>query len=90
MNQNPFETLDKRLTSIEGILKELKDKPKDYSNVRYDLKEASEITKLSPQTLRKQIHAGKIKAERRGRKLTIGHNELYDQFQEVKSLRYKR
>lgn len=90
MIQNPYENIDKRLTNIESILQELKDKPKDYSHVKYEVKEASKITKLGEQSIRKKIHKGDIKAERVGRKFLIPHNELYNQFQEVKSLRYKR
>ena len=90
MNQNPFETIDRRLSTIESLLLDIKHNPKDYSNVRYDLKEASKITKLGEQSLRKKIKAGKIKAVKVGRKFLIPHNELFNQFQEVKSLRYKR
>lgn len=88
---NPFQTIDVRLSNIETLLLDIKHQPKeDISNKRYDLKEASEITGLTPQTLRAKIKKGIIKGEQIGRKFSITHSNLYDSFNEVKSLKYKR
>ncbi len=88
---NPFQTIDARLSNIENLLLDIKHLPKeDLSNKRYDLKEASTITGLSTQTLRAHIKKGIIKGDRLGRKFSIKHTELFDSFNEVKSLKYKR
>jgi len=88
---NPFETLDKRLSNIEDLLLDIKHKPKeDLSNKRYDLKEAEKITGLTSQSLRIKIKKGIIKGEQLGRKYYILHNDLYDAFNKVKSLKYRR
>lgn len=88
---NPFETLDKRLSNIEDILLDIKHKSKeDYSNKRYSIKEASEILCVIPLTIRNHIKNGNIKAEKFGRKYYILHSELYNSLAEVKSLKYKR
>jgi len=88
---NPFETLDKRLSNIEDLLLDIKHKPKeDLVNKRYNLKEVEKITGLTSQSLRIKIKKGLIKGEQLGRKYYIRHSELYDAFNEVKSLKYKR
>jgi len=88
---NPFETLDKRLSNIEDILLDIKHKPKeDLSNKRYSIKEASKILGVIPLTIRNHIKNSNIKAERLGRKYYILHSELFDALNEVKSLKYKR
>jgi len=88
---NPFETLNKRLSNIEDILLDIKHKPKeDLSNKRYSIKEAAKILDVIPLTIRNHIKSGNIKAERLGRKYYILHSELFDALNEVKSLKYKR
>ena len=88
---NPFEILNKRLSNIESILLDLKQKPKeDTSNKRYSIKEAAKILDVIPLTIRNHIKNGTIKAQKLGRKYYILHSELYDAFDEVKSIKYKR
>lgn len=91
MNQNPFEILDQRLSNIESILLDLKQKPKeDTSQKRYSIKEAAKILGVISLTVRNHIKSGNIKAQKLGRKYYILHSELYDSFDEVKSVKYKR
>lgn len=89
---NPFETINLRLSNIETLLIDIKHKSvnEDLSNKRYSIKEASEITDVIPLTIRNHIKNGNIKAERFGRKYYILHSELFNAFNEVKSLKYKR
>ena len=88
---NPFELLESRLSNIENILLDLKHPPKqNLSNKRYSIKEAAELLDVIPLTVRKHIKNGNIKAERLGRKYYIKHSELFDSFNEVKSIKYKR
>lgn len=87
---NPFETIFKRLDYMESLLIDIKHKPEEKKNKRYPLTEAAEIANCSVQKLRIDIKSGKIKGEKFGGKYYIPHDELYNQFQEVKSLKYKR
>tara|TARA_R110002074_G_scaffold287618_1_gene459344 strand:- start:263 stop:535 length:273 start_codon:yes stop_codon:yes gene_type:complete len=88
---NPFATLEKRLSNIEDILLDIKHKPKeDLTNKRYSIKEAAKILGVIPLTVRNYIKNGNLKAERLGRKYYIKHSDLFNSFNEVKSLKYKR
>lgn len=89
--KNPFETIDFRLSNIETLLLDIKHKPtEDLSDKRYTIKEAAELLKVIPLTIRNHIRKGNIRAERLGRKYYILHSELYNALNEVKSLKYKR
>ena len=89
--ENPFEALGKRLSNIENLLLDLNNKPKeDLSNKRYSIKECAKILSVTTLTIRNHIKKGNIKAEKLGRKYYILHSELYNSFDEVKSLKYKR
>ena len=62
---NPFETIDKRLSNIENLLVEINSKPKeDLSNKRYSIKEAAKLLNVIPLTIINHIKKGNIKAER--------------------------
>tara|TARA_R110002096_G_scaffold425755_2_gene634712 strand:- start:3120 stop:3392 length:273 start_codon:yes stop_codon:yes gene_type:complete len=89
--QNPFETLQREISVLNQKIDILILKPKeDLSNKRYSIKEAAELLKVIPLTIRNHIKNGNIKAERFGRKYYILHSELFDALNEVKSLKYKR
>ncbi len=89
--ENPFTSLEKRLSNIEDILLDIKHTPKeDLSNKRYSIKESAELLGVIPLTIRNHIKNGNIKAERLGRKYYILHSELFNALNEVKSLKYKR
>jgi excisionase family DNA binding protein len=89
--ENPFNSLEKRLANIEDILLDIKHSPKeDFSNKRYSIKEASDILGVIPLTIRKYIKNGNLNAEQLGRKYYILHSDLFNSFNEVKSLKYKR
>ncbi len=88
---NPFETISARLSNIEDLLIDIKHTPKeDLSNKRYSIKEASKIVGVIPLTIRNYIKNGTLKAEQLGRKYYIRHSDLFNSFNEVKSLKYKR
>lgn len=89
--KNPFQIIDERLSNIESLLIDIKHKPKeDLSNKRYSIREASKIIGVTTLTIRNHIKKGSIKSERFGRKYYILHTELFNGFNEVKSLKYKR
>jgi len=89
--ENPFNSLEKRLANIEDILFDIKHSPKeDFSNKRYSIKEAAAILRVIPLTIRNYRKNGNLKAEQLGRKYYILHSDLFNSFNEVKSLKYKR
>lgn len=89
--KNPFETINARLSNIEDLILDIKHSPKeDFSNKRYSIKEASDILGVIPLTVRNYIKNGNLKAEQLGRKYYILHSDLFNSFNEVKSLKYKR
>ena len=88
---NPFTSLEKRLSNIENILLDIKHAPKEnLSNKRYSIKEAAAILGVIPLTVRNYIKNGNLKAEQLRRKYYIKHFDLYNSYNEVKSLKYKR
>ena len=88
---NPFETINARLSNIEDLILDIKHAPKeDLSNKRYSIKEAAEILRVIPLTVRNHIKNGNLKAEQLGRKYYIKHFDLYSSYNEVKSLKHKR
>lgn len=89
---NPFEIITEELAEIKALLKESYKDPIIDKNKRYSIKEAAELMKVSPLTIRNHIKRGNIKAERigKGRKYTIRHDELFNSLNEVQSIKYKR
>jgi|TARA_B110000091_G_scaffold185945_1_gene206108 excisionase family DNA binding protein len=89
--KNPFETINARLSNIEDLILDIKHAPKEnLSNKRYSIKEAAAILRVIPLTVRNYIKNGNLKAEQLGRKYYILHSDLFNSFNEVKSLKYKR
>jgi len=89
--ENPFTSLEKRLSNIEDILLDIKHAPKeDLSNKRYSIKDTAKILGVKPLTIRNYIKNGNLKAKQLGRKYYIKHSDLFNSFNEVKSLKYKR
>lgn len=62
----------------------------NFKTKKYEVKEAAKINRCSEQTIYKKIKNGDIKAERSGRKFLILHSQLFNDSNEVKSLKYKR
>ena len=60
--QNPFETLQREISVLNQKIDILILKPKeDLSNKRYSIKEAAELLKVIPLTIRNHIKNGNIK-----------------------------
>lgn len=89
--QNPFDLLISKLDSLEIHILELKNKSKeDLSQKLYTKKEAALLLKVSEQSVYNYIKKGKIKSKQIGRPHLIPHTEIYNELNEVKSLKYKR
>ena len=88
--QNPFQSILEALDRLENKVDKLEQKTSKPVQKRYTVKEFSEATFSTEQTVRAWIKEGKVKAERIGRKLFISQTQFDEGLQEVKSLKYKR
>jgi excisionase family DNA binding protein len=87
---NPFETIENRLKNIEGLLLDIKHKPKKGKNKIYSVKSLASSSGVSELTVRNWIRDGKIQAKRIGRRLFIEETQFAEGLEDVKSLKYKR
>ena len=88
---NPFETIDQRLSSIENLLLEYVCKStEEEKSENLTVKETAEVLKVSEQSVHNYIKRGFISAQKVGRILLIKREDLDKALTEVKSLKYKR
>jgi len=89
--QNPFETIEQRLSNIESLLLDIKHKPiEEEKTENLTVKEAAELLKVSEQSIHNYIKRGFLPAQKVGRILLIKRIDVEQSLQEVKSLKYKR
>jgi hypothetical protein len=87
---NPFESIETRLSNIENLLLDIKHKPEETENKLHSVKSLSVLSGVSELTVRNWITEGKIQAKRIGRRLFIEQTQFAKGLEEVKSLKYKR
>ncbi len=88
---NPFETINERLSNIESLLLDIKHKPvEEDKKENLTIKETAELLKVSEQSIHNYIKRGFISANKIGRILLIKRYDLDKALTEVKSLKYKR
>ncbi|GAA0723867.1 helix-turn-helix domain-containing protein [Aquimarina litoralis] len=88
---NPFETINQRLSNIESLLLEIKHKPiEEEKSENLTVKETAEFLKVSEQSVHNYIKKGFLSAQKVGRILLIKRTDVEDSLKEVKSLKYKR
>ena len=95
MGNNPFldlqEHIDHRYNSIQKEIKDLKEVVEELTSQKHHtVTELAEKANSHPQTIRKLILSGDIKAERFGRKYIIPHKEFQNACNTIKTLKYKR
>ncbi|GEC80202.1 helix-turn-helix domain-containing protein [Flavobacterium aquatile] len=88
--QNPFEILESKLSNIENLLLQLREKPIEAENKLLSVKEIAKLSGVSELTVRNWISDGKVKAKRIGRRMFIEQSQFISGLEEVKSLKYKR
>lgn len=88
--QNPFEILESKLSNIENLLLQLREKPVEAENKLLSVKEIAKLSGVSELTVRNWISDGKVKAKRIGRRMFIEQSQFISGLEEVKSLKYKR
>jgi excisionase family DNA binding protein len=87
---NPFEVLEKRLSNIEAMLFEIKNKEAKEEPKLYSVAEIAKYAGVSDLSIRNWITQGKIKATQIGRRIFIDQKQFDEGLKEVKSLKYKR
>ncbi len=87
---NPFESIENRLSNIENLLLDIKHKPEEIENQLHSVKSLAALSGVSQLTVRNWIIEGKIQAKRMGRRLFIEQSQFTKGLKEVKSLKYKR
>lgn len=95
MGSNPFldlqEHIDDRYNAIQKEIRSLKEEVEELTSQKYHtVAEFSQTAHCHPQTTRKLIISGDIKAERFGRKYLIPHKEFKNACNAIKTLKYKR
>ena len=87
---NPFEALETRLSNIESLLLDIKNKPKETENKLHSVKSLALLSGVSELSIRNWIKEGKIQAKKIGGRILIEQSQFEKGLQEVKSLKYKR
>lgn len=88
---NPFETINQRLSNIETLLLDIKHKPiEEEKSENLTVKEVAEVLKVSEQSVHSYIKKGHFPAQKIGRILLIKRADLDNALTDVKSLKYKR
>lgn len=87
---NPFEALETRLSNIENLLLDLKNKPKETENKLHSVKSLALLSGVHELTIRNWIKEGKIQAKTIGSRIFIDQEQFEQGLKEVKSLKYKR
>jgi excisionase family DNA binding protein len=87
---NPFESLDRRLSNIESLLLDIKHRPEETENKLHSVKSLALFSGVSELTIRNWIKEGKIQAKKIGGKILIEQTQFANGLEEVKSLKYKR
>jgi len=88
--ENPFNTIETRLSNIENLLLDIKQTPSKIENKLHSVKSLAEYAGISELTVRNYIKEGKIKAKKIGRRILIEEKQFETGLSEVKSLKYKR
>ena len=87
---NPFEALETRLSNIESLLLDIKNKPKETENKLHSVKSLALLSGVSELSIRNWIKEGKIQAKKIGGRILIEQSQFEKGLQEIKSLKYKR
>lgn len=87
---NPFEALETRLSNIESLLLDIKNKPEETENKLHSVKSLSLLADVSELSIRNWIKEGKIQAKKIGGRILIEQSQFEKGLQEIKSLKYKR
>lgn len=89
---NPFETIETRLSNIEGLILSLKeDKSDQKSTVNYlSRQEVARLLKITLPTLHEYTKAGIIKGSRIGSRVLYLESDILDSVKEIPIQKYRR
>jgi excisionase family DNA binding protein len=89
--QNPFQIFQEDLSEIKNLLLELKNKPvEEPKSENLTVQEASELLKVSEQSIHNYIKKGYIPAKKLGRIYLMKREDIEASLKDVKSLKYRR
>lgn len=83
---NPFSTIYDFLIIIEKKIDLLNEKTKEDPERNYTVEEVAIKLRLTPQSIRKKIHLGIIKANTNTKPFLIPHSSIYDENNNIKKL----
>lgn len=88
---NPFEAITERLSIIENLLLEIRQKPfEEKQPENCTIKETAQLLKVSEQSIHNYVKRGFLPAQKLGRILLVKRTDIDKALKEVKSLKYKR
>jgi excisionase family DNA binding protein len=87
---NPFEVLEQKLDTIEGLIKGLKDTPQTKQVSYLTREQAAEILHITLPTLATYTREGIIRGHRIGTRVLYTEEAIHEAVKEVPALRYKR
>jgi excisionase family DNA binding protein len=89
--ENPFEIISNQLEELKVILLNIREDMSDKKkNKYYSLQQAANILQVSFQTVRRNIRRGNINASQIGSKTLIKNSELYNDENDIKSVKNRR
>jgi excisionase family DNA binding protein len=88
---NPFDQISEQIGTLTSIVLTIKTELIEQKNKQYfNLKEAGDLLGVSEQTIRRNVKKGFLKAHLLGKKMVIPYTEIYDNLNQVKSIKYQR
>lgn len=88
---NPFETIEQKLTDLEGLILSLKDNKLEPKKVTYlTRQQAAELLHITLPTLHEYTKAGVIQGSRIGTRVLYSEQAIQDAVKAIPVLKYKR
>lgn len=88
---NPFETIEQKLTDLEGLILSLKDNKPEPKKVTYlTRQQAAELLHITLPTLHEYTKAGVIQGSRIGTRVLYSEQAIQDAVKAIPVLKYKR
>lgn len=87
---NPFEVILIKLDELGKKLETIDRKTKEEPERQYTVEEVARMIRVTPQTVRKKIREGQIKADTETKPFLISHSSIYTENNVLKKFKYTR
>lgn len=87
--KNPFQLIYDRLGVMEQKMNQIKNSISSEPEKLYTIKEVAKLLKMHPNTVRRHINKGSIKADASRYPIVISHSSIFDENNTIKKLKYK-